>query len=77
MALSKEEQATLDALTKKSKEKDTPSGNINFSLDLSSDSAWDRAKKLGLIPGDDADDKDDDDDEADDAPTRRGFFEKG
>lgn len=73
MGLSKEEKAQLEALTKKSKEPDAPSGNVNFTLDLSSDSAWERARKLGLVPGeDDGGDDDGDDDEADDAPKRQG-----
>lgn len=76
MGLSKEEKAQLDALTAKSKEPDGPPANVNFNLDLSNDSAWERAKQLGLIrepesaPGKDGDDADDDD--ADDAPRRRG-----
>lgn len=77
MGLSKEEKATLEALNKKANEPDELPGNVSFSLDLSSDSAWERAKKLGIIPGDPpADDDDDDDDDLDDAPKRRGFMEK-
>lgn len=73
MALSKEEKAQLEALTKKSKEPDSPAGNVNFNLDLSNDAAWERARKLGLIrdPDDDKPEDDDDDDD-DDAPRRRG-----
>lgn len=76
MALSKEEKAQLDALTAKSKEPDGPPANINFTLDLSSDSAWERAKNLGLVrepdSGGNGDGDGDDDDDADDAPKRRG-----
>lgn len=74
MGLSKEEQEQLDALTRKSKEPDRPAGNINFTLDLSSDSAWERAKSLGLVsdPAPPSNgDSDSDDDDADDPPRRR------
>lgn len=77
MALSKEEKAQLDALTKKSKEPDAPRGGLNFNLDLSDDKAYQRAVKLGLIDGDDDGDGDGDgdgDDDGDDTPKRRGFF---
>lgn len=72
MALSKEEQAQLDALTKKSKEPEGPSGNVNFSLDLSSDSAWERAVKLGLVPGDDP--PPEEEGKQEEAPKGRGYF---
>ncbi len=75
MALSKEEKEQLEALTRKSKEPDGPRGNINFTLDLGSDAAWERARKLGLIPSEDDKDADDEDDEPDDVPNRkRGYF---
>lgn len=78
MGLSKEEKATLEALNKKANEPDELPGNVNFSLDLSSDSAWERAKKLGIIRDDPPadDDNDDNDEDLDDAPRRRGFMEK-
>lgn len=78
MGLSKEEKATLEALNKKANEPDELPGNVSFSLDLSSDSAWERAKKLGIIHDDPpADDDDGDDgDDLDDKPRRRGFMEK-
>lgn len=76
MGLSKEEKAQLEALSRKAKEPDGPSGNINFNLDLSSDTAWERARKLGLIGGDDDEGDDEEGDEKDDKPTRKGFFEK-
>lgn len=74
MALSKEENAQLEALTAKSKEPDGPPANVNFTLDLSSDSAWERAKSLGIVrePETDNGDDDGDDEDADDAPKRRG-----
>lgn len=76
MGLSKEEKEQLDALTKKSKEPDTPKPSMSFSLDLGSDVAWERAKKLGLIGGDDddGDDGEDDDDNREEAPKQRGYF---
>lgn len=76
MGLSKEEKAQLEALSKKAKEPDGLPGNVNFTLDLGSDIGWERARKLGLIPGDDNNDDDDDDDDPDDPPKRTGFFEK-
>lgn len=77
MGLSKEEKAQMEALVKKSKEPDGPSGNVSFTLDLSSDSAWERAKSLGLVRDAEADSDDaDDDDEADDAPKRQGRGER-
>lgn len=77
MGLSAEEKAQLDKLTAKSKEPDLPAGNINFNLDLSSDSAWERAQKLGLVPGNEPEPSEDD--EGDEGPKRRsrggdGFF---
>ena len=79
MGLSAEEKQQLDALTKKSKEPDAPPPSVNFNLDLSSDTAWERARKLGLVPGDDDNNNDDnnnDDDNknSDDPPRRRGYF---
>lgn len=74
MGLSKEEKEQLEALSKKAKEPDAPAGNINFNLDLSSDAAWERAKKLGLVKDDDSSDDDDDDADADDKPARGGYF---
>jgi len=73
MALSKEEKAQLDALTKKANEPDDPPGNVNFTLDLSSDSAWERAKQLGIVrdPEPAGDDDAGDDDAGDDPPRRR------
>ena len=76
MGLSKEEKEVLERLSAKAKEPDTPSGNISFNLDLSNDAAWDRARKLGLIPADDDTDDDDADDDADDKPSRPGYFGK-
>lgn len=77
MGLSKEEKAQLEALTKKSKEPDAPAPQVSYTLDLSSDSAWERARSLGLIPGGDDDgDDDDEEDEADDAPRRQGRGER-
>jgi len=84
MPLTDEEQATLDALTRKRDEPEPkPEGNgigrvLNVSLDLGDDAQVEKAFKLGLlerVAGDDDDSDDDDsDDDADDAPRRRGFF---
>ena len=74
MGLSKEEKAQLEALSKKAKEPDGPSGNISFTLPLDSDAAWERARKLGLIPSDDDEDDSDEDEEKSDTPNRGGFF---
>lgn len=76
MGLSKEEKAQLDALSKKAEEPDGPPDNMSFTLDLSSDSAWERAKHLGLVrdPEPASGNGDDDDgkgDEGDDPPKRR------
>lgn len=79
MGLSKEEKAQLDALTKKANEPDTPPPNVSYTLDLGNDSAFERAKKLGLIPSDDGGNDDDDDDseeELADVPKRRGRGDK-
>lgn len=77
MGLSKEEKEQLEALSRKAKEPDAPAGNINFNLDLSSDSAWERAKKLGLVKDDDGSDGDGDGDgDGDDGPGRSGYFGK-
>ena len=82
MALSDDEQATLDALLKKKDEpepKDERSGIgrvLNVSLDLSDDMQVEKAFRLGLLErpaaGDDGDDEDKD--EEDEAPRRSGFF---
>lgn len=75
--LTDEEKSLLKKLTDKAKAPDGPGGTVNFTLDLGSDTAWERARKLGLITDDDdnADDKSDDDaDDADDAPKQRGYF---
>lgn len=77
MGLTEEEKATLKRLNDKSKEPDTPPPSVNYNLDLSSDSAWERAQKLGLVPGEgdgDGDGNGDGEGEGDDAPRRRGYF---
>ena len=74
MALSKEEKEQLERLSAKAKEPDGPRGDVHFTLDLSSDSAWERAVKLGIIPSDDPPPDDKRDDPGDDGPKRRGFF---
>lgn len=58
MALTKEEQETLDALTKKASEPDTPARgeNISVIVDLADPDAVRRAKKLGYLPEDFEDD---------------------
>lgn len=75
MGLSKEEQAQLDALSKKAQEPDGPPANVNFTLDLSSDSAWERAKQLGIVrepaPAGDGNGDGGDGGEGDDPPKRR------
>lgn len=77
MALSKEEKAQLKALQDKEKEPERAAGGVNFTLDLGSDTAWERAKKLGLVPGDESsDDDEDDDDDGDDVPRRGGGYFK-
>jgi hypothetical protein len=50
--LSDEEKTLLEKLTKKANEPEGPPANVNFNLDLSSDSAWERAKKLGIVRDD-------------------------
>jgi hypothetical protein len=73
MGLNKEEKAQLEALTAKSKEPDGPPQGVNFTLDLSSDTAWERAKQLGIVREPEAEGEGGEDDEdADDAPKRRG-----
>lgn len=74
MGLSKEEKEQLEALTRKSKEPDGPPANVNFTLDLSSDSAWDRAKKLGLVrePEPGGSEEEEEEESGDDPPKRRG-----
>jgi hypothetical protein len=76
VGLTKEEKAQLDALTKKSKEPDPPTPSVNYTLDLGSDAAWERAKQLGLVndPEPNGDDGDDDDADNDDPPKRPGYF---
>lgn len=75
MGLSKEEKAQLDALSKKAEEPDGPPDNMSFTLDLSSDSAWERAKHLGLVrdpePAGNGDEGNDEGGEGDDPPKRR------
>lgn len=73
MGLSAEEKKTLDALTKKSKEPDAPAPSVNYNLDLSSDTAWNRAKEIGLIPGGE-EESEEEEEEADPTPKRRGYF---
>lgn len=79
MGLSAEEKKQLEALTAKSKEPDSPPGNVNFNLDLSSDTAWERAQKLGLVPGNEEPPEEGDPESGDEGPRRRsrggdGFF---
>ena len=77
MGLSKEEKELMAKLQKKAEEPDAPSGNVTFSLDLGNDSAWERAVKLGIVPGDSNGNDDDDDDKKDkpdEVPPRRGYF---
>lgn len=80
MPLSKEEKAQLDALTAKSKEPEGPPQGVNFTLDLSSDTAWERAQQLGIVPKPEAA-PEDPPEEGDDPPRRRGggerFFGQG
>lgn len=81
MGLSAEERATLKALQDKEKEPDREPPKMSFTLDLGSDTGWERAKKLGLVPDDKPDD-DGEDEEEDlaDTPRRRGrgdsYFDK-
>jgi hypothetical protein len=49
VALSKEEREQLQKLMDKEKEPAGPPAGTTFHIDLGSDSAWERAKKLGLI----------------------------
>jgi hypothetical protein len=72
MGLSAEEKATLEALSKKAQEPDGPPAGVSFNLDLSNDTAWERAKKLGLIRDDPT--PDEGEPEPDAAPKRRGYF---
>lgn len=75
MALSKEEKEQLDALTKKSKERDKPEGRLNVNLDLGDDKQVERAKKYGFLPGDDDEGEGDGDGDGDEeTPKRRGYF---
>lgn len=83
MALTDEEKATLEALTKKAKEPDDEGPkhsrveNINLTIDLSDDAQVKRAVKAGYLPesyldddegGDDGDEGGDDDSQ--DPPNR-------
>ena len=76
MGLSKEEKEQLAALQRKAEEPDGPPPNVNFTLDLSSDAAWERGKKLGLFrddpPESDGDGDGDGDGGGDDPPKRSG-----
>ncbi len=75
MGLNAEEQAALKKLQEKAKQPDAPAPSVRFNLDLSSDAAWERAKKLGIVSDDDTDDSEDDPDaDADDTPRRRSYF---
>lgn len=79
MALTEEEKSLLAKLTKKAKEPDQapPGRMLNFTIDLASDAAVERAKKLGIFPADDPEpdpDPDPDPDPGDDPPKRKGFF---
>ena len=76
--LSDEEIATLKKLQEKQKAPDAPSPSVNYTLDLASDAAWERAKQLGIVSEPNGSDDDDDSDEdADDAPRRRSYFPEG
>lgn len=77
MALSAEQQKQLDELTKLSKEPEGPPQGVNFTLDLSSDTAWERAKHLGLVKDPEPpSDNGDGDGDGDDVPIRPGYFGK-
>ena len=67
MGLNAEQRKQLKELQRLEQEPDRPAPNVNYNLDLGSDTAWERAKKLGIIPGDDNGDGGDDDDDDDDA----------
>lgn len=72
MALTKEERDQLKALMDKEKEPEKPAADIRFNLDLGNDAAWERARKLGLVPSDEPEPKEGDEEELDDTPVRRG-----
>ena len=74
MGLSKEEKAQLEALTKKANEPDPPAHNVGFTLDLSSDTAWERAVKLGIVPGEQEEEEEGEEGEGEEAPRRKGYF---
>lgn len=79
MGLTDEEKATLEKLSKKAKEPDAPAPSVNYSLDLSNDNAWERAKQLGLVSdpepnGGDGDGDGGGDGDGDKTPKRPGFF---
>lgn len=77
MGLSAEQKKQLAELQRLEKEPDTPAPNVTFNLDLSSDAAWERAAKLGIIPSEDDGDEDEDGDsdgDGEEAPRRRGYF---
>lgn len=73
MGLTSKEQKALEALQRKAEEPDRPEPQVTYNLNLESDTAWERAGKLGLIPSDngDGDDDEDTDEEPDDTPRRR------
>lgn len=73
VGLSEKEKELMAKLQKKAEEPDAPSGNINFSLDLSSDTAWERAKKLGIV-SDDEPPESDPENKPEEVPTRKGYF---
>ena len=86
MPLSKEEQATLEALQKKAEEPEEPQGfgsnrNLNITIDLSDPEQVKRALKLRLLDKNDLDEFDDPDpddpdpDAGDDPPRRRQRYE--
>lgn len=78
MGLNEEQRKQLKELQRLEKEPDKPAPSVSFTLDLGSDTAWERAKSLGLVSDGDGDDGGDDDEEeeADDAPRRQGRGER-
>jgi hypothetical protein len=82
--LSKDEQATLDALIARQKEPERGSGNhrLEARIDLSDDKAVKRAIKLGLIDDPDeeetetTEEENEEEESEEEVPKTRGFFDK-
>jgi hypothetical protein len=73
--LNDEQKKQLAELRRMEKEPASPPPSVNFTLPLDSDTAWERAKQLGIVSDPAASNgEEEEEEEDDDSPRRRGGF---